>query len=668
MCGIAGIVNLADAEVIDEEGIRRMLAMIRHRGPDQFGIYLDRFAGLGNARLSIIDLSSGQQPISNEDGTLWIVFNGEIFNYLELRPELEARGHRFATKCDTEVILHAFEEYGPDCVQRFNGQFALAIWDARNRALFLARDRLGVRPLFYTQVGRTLIFASEIKAILADRRVQAELDPLALDQIFTYWTTLSPRTVFRNIVEVPPGHYLLARNGTTESQHYWKVNFLPAEESASSVSPKAEADCLEEFRELLIDATKIRLRADVPVGAYLSGGIDSSTIAAIIRKFASNRLDTFSIAFSDPQFDESEFQRRMAKFLGTDHQVVFTTHADIGRFFPEVIWHTETPVLRTAPVPMFLLSQLVRDRRYKVVLTGEGADEFLAGYDLFKEAKVRRFCGRQPGSKLRPLLFKRLYPDIAELSTNTSAFLSAFFADEMLNADAPDYSHAIRWRNTRRSRRFFSEDVIAAAEKCSSTGSRAIVYPAEFRRWGPLERGQYLESTIFLSQYLLSSQGDRMGMAHSVEGRFPFLDYRLVEFCNRLPSRLKLRGLEEKYLLKQLGRDWLPPEIWRRRKRPYRAPIHRSFFNDATPEYVRELLSLESIKRAGLFKPAAVAQLVRKIEQGAPVGETDDMALAGILSSQLVHHQFVVDYRTAPPLSQADDVKVCLEQCASKSY
>ena len=667
MCGIAGIVNLADADAIDETGIRRMLAMIRHRGPDQFGIYLDRFAGLGNARLSIIDLSSGQQPISNEDGTLWIVFNGEIFNYVELRPELEARGHRFATKCDTEVILHAFEEFGPDCVQRFNGQFAFAIWDARKRALFLARDRLGVRPLFYTQVGHALIFASEIKAILADRRVRAEMDPAALDQIFTYWATLSPQTVFRNIVELPPGHYLLARDGAAEIQRYWQVTFLPAEELASGGNARAEADYLEEFRELLIDATKIRLRADVPVGAYLSGGIDSSTIAAIIRKFASNPLDTFSIAFSDPQYDESEFQWRMAKFLGTDHQVVFTTHADIGRYFPQVIWHTETPVLRTGPVPMFLLSQLVRDRQFKVVLTGEGADEFLAGYDLFKEAKVRRFCGRQPGSKLRPLLFKRLYPDITDLSTNTGAFLSAFFADEALDGNAPDYSHAIRWRNTRRSRRFFSEDSIAAVEKCAPGGSHRVHYPAEFMRWGPLERGQYLESAIFLSQYLLSSQGDRMGMAHSVEGRFPFLDHRLVEFCNRLPSRLKLRGLEEKYLLKKLGRDWLPPEIWQRRKRPYRAPIHRSFFNDATPEYVRGLLSLEGVRRAGLFKPAAVAKLVKKIEQGAPIGETDDMALAGILSSQLVHHQFVVDYQTAPPLSQADDVKMCLEQATSKS-
>jgi len=264
-------------------------------------------------------------------------------------------------------------------------------------------------------------------------------------------------------------------------------------------------------------------------------------------------------------------------------------------------------------------------------------------------------------------LFKRLYPDIADLSSNTGAFLSAFFADETTDRNAPDYSHAIRWRNTRRSRRFFADGLIATVDKLAQSGRNGIRYPAEFMRWGPLERAQYLESSIFLSQYLLSSQGDRMAMAHSVEGRFPFLDYRLVEFCNRLPSSLKLHGLEEKYLLKKLGRDWLPPEIWRRRKRPYRAPIHRSFFNDATPEYVRELLSLEGVKRAGLFKPAAVGQLVKKIEQGAPIGETDDMALAGIISSQLVYDRFVTGYQAAPPLSEADDVKVCLEQATSKS-
>lgn len=665
MCGIAGMLNLRQTHPIRERDLRQMVAMIRHRGPDQFGIYLDDHVGLGNARLSILDLSGGQQPIGNEDGSLWIVFNGEVFNYLELRPALEANGHRFTTQTDTEVVLHLYEQLGPECLRQLNGQFALAIWDARQQTLFLARDRLGVRPLFYTVTEGALIFGSEIKAVLADPRVRAEIDPGALDQVFSYWCSLSPRTVFRGIREVPPGHYLLARDGGISITPYWQIEF-PDRVGAARASPGQEADLLAELRELLIDATRIRLRADVPVGAYLSGGLDSSTIAAIVRRYTGNRLDTFSISFSDPRFDESPFQREMAAFLGTDHRVVYATHADIGRVFPEVIWHAETPLLRTAPAPMFLLSKLVRDRHFKVVLTGEGADEFLAGYDLFKEAKVRRFWARQPASRRRPLLLQRLYPDIAGLSRNNPAFLAAFFGEGLTDTAAPDYSHAIRWRNNRRTRRFFTNELSEAIAADSAANPQSPAFPPGFQGWGPLQQAQFLEITIFLSQYLLSSQGDRMAMAHSVEGRFPFLDYRVVEFCNRLPSTFKLRGLTEKYCLKQLAREWLPPEIWARRKRPYRAPIHRSFFNEVTPDYVRELLSPAGLAATGFFKPAPVTQLVKKIEAGQPVGETDDMALAGIISTQLVQEQFIARFTMPPPLSEQDSVKVCRAPLAAQ--
>src|SRR6266496_615759 len=590
MCGIAGILNLGTRESVDEIDIRKMLAMIRHRGPDQFGIYLDGSVGIGSARLSIIDLGGGQQPISNEDGTLWIVFNGEIFNYVELRPELEARGHRFTTTSDTEVLLHMYEEFGPKCLDRFNGQFAFAIWNARDQSLFLARDRLGVRPLFYTLKGGNLVFGSEIKAILASGRVHADIHPTVLDQVFTYWCPLSPCTIFRDIVEIPPGHYLLARHGNISVKGYWELTFPGSDVVSKPGKPqKSLEDYQEEFRSLLVDATKIRLRADVAVGAYLSGGLDSAIIGSVIRNFTTNRLDTFSIAFDDANFDESAWQRQMARFLGTGHQVVQATHGDIGRVFPEVIWHTEVPLMRTAPAPMFLLSKLVRDSGYKVVMTGEGADEFLAGYDIFKEAKVRRFWARQPDSAWRPRLLKRLYPDIGALSRNNTSFLAAFFRKDLLDVEAPDYSHAVRWRNGRRNCRFFSLEVQQEVAQHSSNLLEEQLR-AQFRNWSPLARAQYLEIKIFLSQYLLSSQGDRMGMAHSIEGRFPFLDCRLVEFCNRLPANLKLRGLTEKYLLKKVGQTWLPQEIWRRPKRPYRAPVHRSFFNNATPDYVRELL------------------------------------------------------------------------------
>jgi asparagine synthase (glutamine-hydrolysing) len=658
MCGIAGILELDHDQLIAERDVRQMLATMRHRGPDEFGIYLDRGVGLGSARLSIIDLSSGQQPISNDDGSLWIVFNGEIFNYVELRPELEKLGHRFSTDSDTEVLLHMYEEFGADCLERLNGQFAFAVWDAREQILFLARDRLGVRPLFYTVSGRRLIFGSSIKALLSQHQVRAEMDPAVLDQIFTFWAPLSPNTIFCGIQELPPGHFLVARDGGIKTERYWQLEFPDAEPAAVRRSPAlATEQYLEELSELLVDAVRIRLRADVEVGAYLSGGLDSSLIAYIVRNYTLNHLNTFSIAFNDSAYDESAYQRQMARFLGTDHQVAQVSHADIGRAFPEVIWHAEAPLMRTAPAPMFMLSKLVQESGFKVVLTGEGADEFLAGYDIFKETKIRRFWARQPDSTLRPRLLSRLYPDITGLSASGPSLLAAFFRKD-LTEDSPEYSHAVRWRNNRRTRRFLSDEVLASSP---TPWNKALAHqlPERFGDWNYLSRAQCLEIKTFLSQYLLSSQGDRMAMAHSVEGRFPFLDYRVVAFCNQLPANVKLRGLTEKYILKKLGERWLPNEIWRRPKRPYRAPIHRSFFTKPALGYVEDLLSPNQLKLSGFFKPAAVTQLVRKLQDGNAVGETDDMALVGIISTQLLHHQFILNFNLPPPISDSDRVKVC---------
>ena len=622
-------------------------------GPDQFGLYLDDTVGLGSARLSIIDLNGGQQPICNEDETVWIVFNGEIFNYLELRAELEAHGHQFQTQTDTEVIVHLYEDLGAGCLARLNGQFAFAIWDTTRQTLLLGRDRFGITPLFCTVCNQTLIFASEIKAILAHGQIQPQIDPIALDQIFTYWSTLSPRTIFANIQDVPPGHYLLVERGRISVQAYWQVDF------ATEQPQRPLEDYMSEFRQLLVSAIQMRLRAEVPVGAYLSGGLDSSIIAALIRTRTDTPLTTFSISFGDAGFDESQYQRQMAQALGTEHHVVQMNYADIAAVFPDVIWHTETPVLRTAPAPMFVLSRLVREQGFKVVLTGEGADEFLAGYGLFKEAQIRRFWARQPSSTIRPLLLRRLYPYITNFKHN--AYLSAFFGVGLTQVDCVDYSHRPRWDTTARAKRFFSRDLRQALVEQTSAMPDVYV-PDEFAHWDSLSRAQYLESSIFLPQYLLSSQGDRMTMAHSVEGRFPFLDHRVVEFCNRLPPSLKLYGLTEKYLLRKLAREWLPESIWQRPKQPYRAPIHRSFFHESRPDYVRDLLSPDKIKAVGLFEATAVSQLVRKVEQGLPIGESDDMALAGILSTQLVHQQFVENF--TPAASLGDDIKICMGQPA----
>jgi len=655
MCGIVGIHPLAWPEPVHLETLQQMVGLLQHRGPDESGFYLFQdeigSVGLGHARLSIIDLAGGQQPLCNEDGTLWISFNGEIFNYRELREELIQLGHDFATDSDTEVILHLYETYGTACLRWLNGQFAFAIWDELEHSLFIARDRVGIRPLFYTTQNNQLIFASEMKAILAAQPTVPQLDLTTLDQIFTYWSPLPPRTIFQGIQTLPPGHFMLVRNGQVTIQQYWQPAF-PTEKVERGMSLPETAVHL---RHLLTEATRLRLRADVPVGAYLSGGLDSSTIAALLYHDIGQRLETFSIAFTDSAFDESSFQRQMAAHLGTEHHVITCTHADVGRAFPDVIWHTETPILRTSPVPLYLLSDFVEQAGIKVVLTGEGADEFLGGYNIFKEALIRRFWAQEPQSEIRPLLLKKLYSYVPNL--DNPAYLAKFFGYRLTETAEPGYSHLLRWRNGARHRRLFQPDVLAAlgAEKPQPD----IPLPANFAQWTPLAQAQYLEIHLFLAEYLLSSQGDRMAMAHSIEGRFPFLDHHVIEFCNQLPPDFKLRGLSEKHILKQAVRDLLPPEIWQRQKRPYRAPIHRSFFPEGRPlAWVADMLSPSKVKEAGVFNPLAVQALLKKQARFGSLGEVDEMALAGILSTQLVHHHFVAGGGTAVARKSTNNQKI----------
>jgi asparagine synthase (glutamine-hydrolysing) len=658
MCGIAGYLNLKDGPPPAESLLRNMLGQIRHRGPDEFGIYLDDHVGLGNARLCIVDVGGGQQPIANETGDIWIVYNGEIFNHPELRTELEARGHRFSTHTDTEVIVHLYEEFGPACLGKLNGQFSFALWDVRRRSLFVARDRLGVRPLFYSRVSDALIFGSEIKAIFADPRVRRALDPRGISQVFNYWSTLSPTSCFEGIHELPPGHYMLAADGEVRITRYWSLDFSPVPLSTASTARRSKASLADEFAELLIDATRIRLRADVPVGAYLSGGLDSSVIAAIIRQVGTSRLDTFSIAFADPEFDESEPQQRMASLLGTDHQVVRATDADIARVFPDVVWHTETALTRTAPAPMFLLSRLVRSRGYKVVLTGEGADEFLAGYDIFKEAKIRRFWAREPNALRRPQLLHRLYPEIVRLGASAPAFMKAFFGHGLGDTEAADYSHQVRWRNNHRTHRFISADFTADLGNSQHKAKADFSFPENFARWDHLQQAQFIEATTFLPGYLLSSQGDRVAMAHAVEGRYPFLDARVVEFCKSLPAGAKMPALRDKALLREVARRWLPSEVTQRRKRPYRAPIHRCFGTAETPEYVADIFSENSLRQSGIFHPNSAARLYQAVQQGRALGETDEMALIGILSTELLYRQFVQNFLPRTELGKDDRIKI----------
>ncbi len=637
MCGIAGILNFNETSV-DPGLLKRMIRMIGHRGPDDSGIYASGSVGLAHARLSIIDLAGGRQPMCNEDKSLWITFNGEIFNYVELREELIRKGHRFATQSDTEVILHLYQEKGEDCVKDFNGQWAFAIWDQKSRKLFLSRDRLGVRPLFYALEGQTLIFGSEVKAIMTHPAVERQIDLMALDQFFTFWTTLTPRTIFKNIQEVPPGHSMTVQDGKIQVQPYWQIDYPCRFDNSIT-----EQEYAERLLDLLIQATRIRLRSDVPVGAYLSGGLDSSIVTSLIKQFTQSSLKTFSVVFDDPEFDESTYQKEVIDHLKTDHQQVRCSYDDICRVFPEVIWHTEKPVLRTAPAPLYLLSGLVRKHGYKVVLTGEGSDEILGGYDIFKEAKIRRFWGRQPESRLRPMILKRLYPYLPNLHAQSDRYLKEFFHIRPGDRSRLFFSHLPRWEVTSRLKIFFSEAVHAELRAYNPYTELEQQLPPAYTEWDEFCQAQCLEALYLLPGYILSSQGDRVAMAHAVEGRFPFLDHRVVEFAAAIPPRLKMKVLNEKYILKRAAGHLIPTSIAKRPKQPYRAPEAKSFFNDGEPRrgYVTELLSPECIRRNGIFNSRAVAKLVEKTRAGKTLGIKDNMALVGILSTQLLIDQFI---------------------------
>jgi asparagine synthase (glutamine-hydrolysing) len=463
-------------------------------------------------------------------------------------------------------------------------------------------------------------------------------------------------TAFQGVRQLPPGHYAVFSPAGMVVRPYWQLSFTAAEQAGHGA-----AHLTEELQALLLDATRIRLRADVPVGAYLSGGLDSTYITSLVKRFFDNQLRTFSVRFTDSRFDEALFQATAIQALQTDHRSIRCTEQDIGAHFPHVIWHAEVPLLRTAPAPLYQLSRLVRENNLKVVLTGEGADEIFAGYDLFKEDRVRRFWARQPDSTRRPRLLHKLYPDIfASQEGRNRAFVEQFFRKGLTQVDAPHYSHLIRWENTAQLQIFFSPAMQECLKKQAGFLERfSATLPPDFMTWDPLSRAQYTEIAIFLSNYLLSSQGDRVAMAHAVEGRFPFLDYRVVEFAAGLPPPCRLHGLQDKFILRKVATDLLPPALARRPKQPYRAPISRCFFGSEPQEYVSDLLSAQAIRQSGYFDAVKVARLVEKCHKqaGFLTSERENMALVGILSTQLLDEMFVRHF-SLPSSSALQEVKV----------
>src|SRR5215813_6181831 len=642
MCGIAGILNLVDGLPPDLTILRRMGAVLEHRGPDGFAIERDHHAGLVARRLAIVDVSGGHQPYRNEDDSVIAVFNGEIFNYPDLRQDLVRHGHRFLSHTDGEVLVHLYEEHGEALCERLNGQFAFALWDRRRRRLLLARDRLGICPLFYSIDGRRLWFASEIKGLFADPSLARRLDPHGVDHAFTFWAPIGERTAFANVKSLRAGHRAVVESGRLRSQAYWTLP-VPAVEGSGD-DDRALDRWAEDLRHALDQSVRLRLQSDVPVGTYLSGGLDSSALTHLAARAWRGRLKTFSIAFDDPVFDESWYQERMARALDTDHHVVRVSGREIGAVFPEVVRHAEAPLVRTAPAPLYLLSERARAEGVKVVLVGEGADEILLGYHLYKAVRAREWLAGGRASISDEDLLRRVlafdpyyHPALVPEATARPAELYA----RLSGAAGSGFGlHELRWSHMARSKSLYSREMREGLAGSDPRDELRLILPPGFESLPPMRRAQLLDVHTLLSGYLLAAQGDRMSMSHSVEARVPFLDHHLIELLARLPDSAKLYALDEKHLLKRALGDRLPAEIAQREKAAYTAPAWSAFSSPA-PEYLDEVLSPKSVEAAGCFDPGAVAGLLEACRRDP--GSVSDYfsAFVAVLSTQLLDHLFV---------------------------
>ena len=652
MCGIAGIARNEPIGV-SVGSLGRMAAAIRHRGPDGYGFYTGPRVGLAHVRLNVADVEGVGQPITNEDGQILLVSTCDVFNHPELRHELELRGHVFRTRCHAEVLVHGYEEWGADILQRLDGQFAFAVYDRNQGTVFVARDRFGIRPLFYAQRNGDFYFGSEIKAILATGEVDAALDERGLDEVLRFGAARPPRTPFSGIASLEPGTYGIWKDGALWLRHYYELDYPEASEEP--------LDAIEQLDEIMLRSVGMRLRSEVPVGAYLSGGLDSSITASLAQSASSQPLQSFSITYAAPGFDESLRQTEIARTVGTAHTGSVIGMHTIAQSLPDVLWHAETPLLRTTPALMFHLARLTKESGVKVVVGGEGGDELFLGNNLFKEHSVRRFCMRRPESLGRRRLFDRIYP---HLSHDAGALESLY--GSLLESGEPNdplFSHLPRFSGSR-IHEFYTPEFKAGLGGLDVVTELRASLPTRFFGWSPLNRAAYLEMTTRLSPYLLGSNGDRMTMAHGVEGRYPFLDHRLFEFAAALPTGSRLRGLHEKEVLRRWAARILPGQIESRAKRSPRAPDAQNFFLPASPTWIADHLTTESLRRVGIFSPSAVGGLIRRCRAGLSSVLGENQALVGVLTTQLWHHQFVERALSVPPL-RASEASVVLGDSAA---
>ncbi len=612
-----------------------MTSTLCHRGPDGWGLYISKHIALGHTRLSIIDLAYGAQPMMTD--RFVISFNGEIYNYIELRRELLKKGAVFRTKSDTEVILKAFDIYGTNAISMFNGQFAFLLWDKAKNRLIAARDRYGIRPLYILEHKKTFYFCSELKGFDTIKSFDRSFDLKNLFEHGLLWNTLGDKTVFCNIRSLPAGTIEIYNNtGSFRNRRYYEIG------ESEGTSPKDFSTAMQEFSELLNDSVRLRLRSDVPVANYLSGGIDSSVVTLLTRQNNRKFHKTFSVSFDDPLFDESKFQKEMVAHLHSEHIDRKISYDSINNSFFDACYHFERPVFRTAPVPLYLLSNDVRENGIKVVLTGEAADEILYGYDSYKELSLLNFWSKHPNSRLRPMLIRRLYPHLMHYSDPKRYGLMRMYYEGFLKKfDNPLVGLNIRVKNNKIIQNIFNKDDNKELVYDNTLDHLKSILPSNFKNWTLLQRNQFLEMKTLLSGYLLSSQGDRMSMAHSVESRYPFLDHRLVEKIFHFKDSFKLYGFSEKYLLKKSYENLIPKPIINRPKMPYQAPDLKSFFSGGKlSEKTRYFLSDKIVKDYGIFDHNYVRRFVEKCEKRGyeNAGYRDNMLITFILSAQMSNY------------------------------
>lgn len=635
MCGIAGIFSLGGQ--MKPGYIESMTNALEHRGPDMEGYYRDTNVHLGSRRLCIIDIEHGGQPVYNEDKSLVTVLNGEIFNFKELSHVLIKKGHRFRTETDTEVLVHLYEEYGADMVQRLQGQFAFVIYDKRKRELFMARDRMGICPMYFSIWENVLYFSSEVKSFAQMEWFNGRMDMMGLGQSLKYWTTISPRTIFEQVSILPTAHFAVVNsNYKVKMQRYHTLT-----DYESGDKPKSFDEAKELVRFHLYQAVKKRLTADesIKIGAYVSGGVDSTIITHIINDIGLSDYTTFSLAFEDSSCDESVYQKECIKGLNSNHIEVKVTDEQIVRAFPEAIRHTEFPFFRTAPVPMYLLSKAVNANNKRIVLSGEGADEIFYGYDVFKEVLVRNFWANNPDSGLRPDKLREIY---VERSKNPLSFnyLKQFYRHSLESQENPLYPLLPQWQNGESLYSFFSEDCRELISGKDSNEALLELFPKKFWELPSLKRCQGLEMELLLGGYLLSSQGDRVLNAHSVEGRYPFLDEDIVSLSYNIPDSLKLYGLNEKYILREAFKGMIPEVIRNRKKFPYHSPEAKVFFHkNIKNNYVDDLLSPNFIRDVGLFDCRKLEMLTnkfRKNDDPSCFSTRDNLIMIYVLGVQML--------------------------------